>query len=321
MKAIVVRQFGGPEVLEVEEVAVPKPGPGQVLVRVEAAGVNPVETYVRSGTYAGLPALPYTPGSDAGGVVEVVGEGVKKVKPGDRVYTAGSVSGTYAQKAVCQEDQVFALPAHVSFAQGAAIGIPYATAYRALVQRGQAMPGEVVLIHGASGAVGLAALQMAKALGIEVIGTAGSEEGLKLVREQGASRVLDHNDPEHFSQSLKLTAGRGVDVILEMLANVNLGRDLTVLAPFGRVIVVGSRGNVELTPRELMSRDADVRGIRLTNATAKERLAIHAALVAGLENRSLQPIVAQQLPLSEAPRAHREVIESRAHGKIVLLPG
>ena len=163
MKAIRVDEFGGLEVLRIEEVPTPQPGPNQVLVRMHATGINPVETYIRAGTYARLPKLPYTPGNDGAGVIEQIGESVAEFEPGDRVYTAGSVSGTYAEFALCKADQVYPLPANVSFAQGAAIGTPYATAYRGLFQRGHAKPGETVLVHGASGGVGTAAVQLARA--------------------------------------------------------------------------------------------------------------------------------------------------------------
>src|SRR5437016_14042122 len=230
MKAIRVHEFGGPEVLRVEEVPTPEPGPGEVLVRMHAIGVNPVETYIRAGTYAYKPALPDAPCNDCAGVVEQLGQDVNQFKPCDRVYTAGSLSGTYAEFALCKTEQVHPLPANVSFAQGAAMGTPYATAYRGLFQRAQAKPGETVLVHGASGGVGTAAVQLARARGLRVLGTAGSDEGCKLAREQGAHEVFDHRAPDHLIQIMKATSGRGIDVIVELLANVNLGRDLTILA-------------------------------------------------------------------------------------------
>src|SRR5436190_4552437 len=151
MKAIRVHEFGGPEVLRLEDAPTSPPGPKEVLVRMHAIGVNPVETYIRAGTYARKPALPYTPGNDGAGVVERVGPEVNQFKVGDRVYTAGSISGTYAEFALCEIAQVHPLPANVSFAQGAAMVTPYATAYRGLFQRGHAKPGETVLVHGAGG--------------------------------------------------------------------------------------------------------------------------------------------------------------------------
>ncbi len=317
MKAISVEEFGGPEVMKLVELPRPEPGPGQVLVRMHAAGVNPVETYIRAGTYPRKPALPFTPGNDGAGVVEQVGEDVK-VRPGDRVYTAGSISGTYAEYALCNTAQIHPLPANVSFAQGAAVGTPYATAYRGLLHRAQAKPGETVLIHGASGGVGTAAVQLARAGGLRVLGTAGTERGRELVRKEGAHDVFDHRGADYLAQIMDATSGRGVDVILEMLANVNLGKDLTILAPRGRVVVIGNRGRVEIDARDTMSRDADIRGMVLPNTPPGEMASIHAALVAGLENGSLRPVIGQELPLMEAPQSHRAVMESGAFGKIVL---
>ena len=319
MKAIHVHEFGGPEVLWLEEVSMPQPGPGEVLVRMHAGGVNPVETYIRAGTYARLPELPYTPGNDGAGVVEHVGLGVTAFNPGDRVYTAGSISGTYAEFSLCKNEQVHPLPANVSFAQGAAMGTPYATAYRGLLQRANAKPGETVLVHGASGGVGTAAVQLARAHGLRVLGTAGSDNGIKLAREQGAHEVFDHRAPEHFEQIMKATGGQGVDVIVELLANVNLGKDLTILANGGRVVIIGSRGPVEIDPRNTMQRDADVRGMILPNTPPQEMASIHAALVAGLENGTLRPVIGKEFALAEAAEAHRAVMKPGALGKIVLV--
>src|SRR5213083_1455387 len=319
MKAIRVHEFGGPEVLRLEDAMAPRPGKGEVLVRMHAIGVNPVETYIRAGTYARKPALPYTPGNDGAGVVERVGPEVNQFKVGDRVYTAVSISGTYAEFALCKTEQVHPLPTNVSFAQGAAMGTPYATAYRGLFQRADAKPGETVLVHGASGGVGTAAVQLARARGLRVFGTAGSDGGLKRAREQGAHEVFDHRAPDHFEQIMKATGGRGVDVIVEMLANVNLGKNLTILAKGGRVVIIGSRGPVEIDPRNTMQRDADVRGMILPNTPPAEMASIHAALVVGLENGTLRPVIGKEFPLAEAAQAHRAVMEPGALGKIVLL--
>jgi NADPH:quinone reductase len=316
-----VKEFGGPEVLRLEEVPTPRPGPGQVLMRMHAIGINPVETYIRAGTYARLPELPYTPGNDGAGVVEQVGADVSEFKAGDRIYTAGSISGTYAEFALCKNEQVHPLPANVSFAQGAAIGTPYATAYRGLLQRADAKPGETVLVHGASGGVGTAAVQLARARGLRVFGTASTDEGRKLVREQGAHEIFDHGAPDHFEQIMKATSGRGVNVIVELVANVNLAKDLTILAKRGRVAIIGSRGRVEIDPRDTMQRDADIRGMVLPNTPPQELASIHAALVAGLENGTLRPVIGKEFPLAEAAQAHRAVMESGALGKIVLVPG
>jgi NADPH:quinone reductase len=319
MRAIVVREFGGPEVMKVEEVPQPSPGAGQILIRVRAIGVNPVDTYIRSGTYARKPDLPYTPHADIAGVVEAVGSGVTALKSGDRVYAYMTSAGG-AELAIADEWQVQRLPDRISFQQGAAIGTPYVTAWRAMLIKASARPGETVLVHGASGGVGSAAVQIARAHGMRVIGTAGSDEGLRLVREQGAHHVLNHGQADYLRQIPALTGGRGVDVILEMLANVNLDRDLDILAPHGRVAVIGNRGRVEIDPRKLMGKDAMVVGMTLFNTTRDEFKEIHAGLVAGLENGTLNPVVGKEMPLDQAPQAHVAVMAPGAFGKIVLVP-
>ena len=319
MKAIIVKEFGQPQVMLLQEVPDPKPGPSQVVVRIRAAGVNPVDTYIRAGTYWKKPALPYTPGSDAAGEVLSTGKDVTRVKTGDRVYLAGTLTGSYAEQALCEEGSVFQLPAHVSFAQGAAIHVPYATAFRALFHRAHAAGGETVLIHGASGGTGIAAVQLARAAGLRVVGTAGSDRGLKLILAEGGHVAINHTAAGHFDDALAATDGRGFNVILEMLANVNLGHDLPLLAFGGRLVVIGSRGSVEITPRDAMSRDATILGMSLLNCTPQELFSIHSALAAGLENKSLRPVVSQEIPLAEAPRAHVAVMERGAHGKIALI--
>jgi NADPH2:quinone reductase len=321
MKAICVREFGGPEALKLEDVAAPRPPQsGEILIRVNAAGVNPYDTYMRSGAYgSGNPALPYTPGSDAAGVVESAGADVD-FKTGDRVYTTGTITGAYAELTLCKRSQVHPLPACVNYAQGAGVYVPYATAYRALFQLAHAKPGETLLVHGASGGVGLAAVQFARAAGMKVIGTAGSDQGLQLVKKEGAHQAFNHSSADYQKQILDMTNGGGVDVILEVLANVNLAHDLKMLAYGGRVVVVGCRGNVEINPRDIMTREAAVLGVflwRVPEASASE---IHAALQAGLGNGTLRPVIGLELPLASAPEAHRRVMESGARGKIVLLP-
>jgi NADPH:quinone reductase len=319
MKAIVVREFGGPDVMKLEDVPVPSPGPGQLLVKVAAVGVNPVDGYIRSGTYARKPALPYSPGTDVAGTVERAGEGATRFGPGARVYAHSAVGG-YAEFAICEEWQANLLPARVSFAQGAALGVPYATAWRALLIRAKARAGETVLVHGASGGVGIAAVQIARAHGLQVIGTAGTSEGLAVARAQGAHHVLNHREADYLQQVRPLTAGRGADVILEMLANVNLDKDLEVLARSGRVVVIGSRGRVEIDPRKTMGVDGAILGMTLFNADRAELHEIHSGLVAGLENGTLTPVVSREMPLGDAVKSHGAVMEPGATGKIVLVP-
>jgi NADPH2:quinone reductase len=319
MKAIRVHRFGGPEVLTLEDVPVPDPAPNQVLVRLQAIGVNPVDTYVRSGTNPKL-SLPYTPGIDGAGLVEKAGENVSHVKAGDRVYIGGSVSGVYAEFALSIAEDVHRLPTNVTLEQGAGVNIPYATAWRALFQKAHAKPGETVLVHGGSGGVGLASIQIARAAGLTVIASAGTEAGRQLALDQGSHHVLDHCAPDYLKEVLPLTGGCGLDIILEMLANINLGQDLPMLAPAGRVVVIGSRGKVEITPRDAMFRDTSIHAMLLFNATRPELAAIHAALHAGLENGTLRPVIGREFPLASASQAHEAVMAPGAHGKIILRP-
>ena len=255
--------------LEVEnDVVVPVPEDDQVLVRVVYAGVNPVETYIREGQYAKLPDLPYTPGTDAAGDVERVGKNVTTVKvlvsrgvlrlsidilqEGDRVFVVGSNnsnnSGSYAQFVVTDSTYVFPLHPRLSYAQGASLGVPFFTAYKALVLRAQTKPGETVLVHGASGAVGTAAVQIARAMGAMVVGTAGTKEGMDVVSQCGAHHVFNHNH-KNYDKKMVEHLGTGFDVIIEHLANINLGHDIQMINQNARVMIVGCRGSVNINPR------------------------------------------------------------------------
>ena len=320
MRRVVVHEFGGPDVLRIEEAPDPKPGPGEVLVKVHAVGINPVETYIRSGTYTPRPQLPYTPGTDAAGTVEAIGEGVRDIEPGDRVYSAGTVTGAYADKVLCGRFQVHRLPQGVPFPKGAAVGVPYSAAYRALFQRAGAVPADLLLIHGADGVVGVAAMQFARARGMTIIATVGSEEGRELAGRQGARHIVNHFDADHVDRILAFTDGRGVDVIIEMLASVNLGKDLPLLAPGGRVVIIGSRGPVEINPRDIMRSEAAILGMLVFSASAADQTSIHAAIVAGLENGTLDPLIGREMALNDAAEAHRFLETAKPLGKIVLRP-
>ncbi len=325
MKAIRVKEFGGPAVMRLEEVPDPIAGAGDIVVRVRAAGVNPVDAYMHSGTYARKPLLPYTPGQDGAGEIISVGAAVTDFRTGDRVYVCGvgntiAGAGTYAELALCAPSQLHHLPARVSFGQGAALGVPYCTAYRALFHRGGAKPGETVLIHGATGGVGIAAVELAHARGLYVIGSGGTDAGLKTAREHGADVVVNHRTTGYTDEILQATGGKGVNLVIEMAAHVNLDRDLGLLAKHGRVVVVGNRGKTEIDARQAMGRDATILGMPLFNVSEADFIEIHAALIAGLANGTLNPVVGREIPLAEAARAHEAVMEPGALGKIVLVP-
>ncbi|MEM7268101.1 MAG: NADPH:quinone reductase [Pseudomonadota bacterium] len=321
MKAIRAHAFGGPEVLQLDEIDDPVPGRGEVLVDIKAAGVNPADTYMRGGAYAIVPDLPYIPGGDAGGVVSAVGEGVTKFKPGDRVGVGTALGFVmqqcYAEKVVRAEENLVHLPDSVSFAQAAAIGVPYCTAHYGLFARGGGKAGETVFIHGASGAVGTACIQLAKRAGMTVIGSAGTARGMELVKAEGADHAVDHTADGYIEQVREMSNG-GPEMIIEMLANVNLNTDLELVAKYGRVIIIGARGEVTIAPRLAMMKELDVRGLALFNGTREEMEAIMDDLMAGLADGSLNPIVGTEMPLAEAAAAHIKVLEPGAHGKLVL---
>lgn len=323
MKAIVVREFGGPEVLRLEELPEPVAGDGQVRVHVHAAGVNPFDTYVRSGAHAIKPPLPYTPGPDAAGVIDQVGKNAGRWHVGDRVFVSGSASsrswGCCAEYVICSPDQVHRLPKHISFAQGACLFVPYVTAWRALFGRAGARAGDTVLIHGASGGVGIAATQFAVAMGCRVIGTAGTKAGLQLVRAQGADVAVSHSQPGYLDEIRALTNGTGPDVIIEMLANANLDHDLNLAATSGRIMIVGNRGRVEIDARKIMLKDLSVFGMTLWAIPPDDIARAHRAIEAGLESGALNPVVGTELPLTDASLAHERVMSPGALGKVVLL--
>lgn len=325
MRAIRVHQFGDPSVLRLEEVPTPEPGAGQVQIKVGAAGVNPADTYIRSGRYAQLPPLPFTPGCDGAGTVAALGQGVTRWQVGDRVFFHGTASGrstgAYAEFAVCDEDKIFRLPARMGFSEGAALGVPYATAYQALVIKARPRPNEIVLVHGASGGVGTAALQLARWKGLRVIGTAGTPDGLELVRANGAHLAVSHKEALYVDQIRDAAdRGRGPDIILEMLANVNLDQDLDLVARGGRIVVVGSRGRIEIDPRKVMAKDAEICGVMLWNQTYQDLTAIYADITAGIEAGVLVPVIGQEIALADAPKAHDAVLAPGSYGKIVLVP-
>ncbi|WP_428912215.1 NADPH:quinone reductase [Niallia sp. Krafla_26] len=322
MKAIQVTEFGGPEKLvytDVEEVVA---GKGEVCVRLYAAGVNPADAYTLTGTYATIPPLPYTPGVDGAGIVEAIGEDVTNVRVGDRVFIAtlnGSYcTGTFAQKVVCDKANVYPLPDHISFEQGAALGIPALTAYRALFQRADLKPGQTVLVHGASGGVGLQVVQMAKAHGAKVIGTASKPEGKKLVEQAGADVVMDHVTEATIQEVLALTDGKGPHVIIEFLANVNLETDLKLISRFGKIVVIGNRGSIEINPRLAMQKECDILGTALWNANQEEREQSIHGIIAMLKSGALRPIIGTTLPLPKASEAFEQLAKGIGNGKMVL---
>lgn len=324
MKAIRAHSFGGPDVLRLDDIGDPIPGPGEVVVDIRAAGVNPADTYMRNGTYAIVPALPYTPGGDAGGVISAVGAGVRDFSVGDAVFVGTALSfdltGCYAEKVKRKADEVMALPKGVSFAQAAAFGVSYTTAHFALFARGDARAGETVFIHGASGSVGTSAIQLAKRAGLKVVGSGGTARGLELISQEGADLAVDHTKAGYLDEVSRFTGGKGPELILEMLANVNLAADMELAAKYGRIVVIGNRGEITINPRVAMMKELDIRGTALWNATREQVRPMMRDILAGVAEGALRPVIGREMKLAQAAEAHVAVLEPGAYGKIVLVP-
>jgi NADPH:quinone reductase len=310
--------------LQLKTVDDPVAGPGEVVVEVRAAGVNPADTYKRSGTYAIRPELPYTPGGDAGGVISAIGPNVRERRVGDRVFVGTvlnfDLSGCYAERVKRKASEALSLPEGVSFAQATTFGVSYPTAHYALFERGEAQAGETVFIHGASGSVGTSAIQLAKRAGLIVVGSAGTSKGLELVRAEGADHAVNHTEAGYMNEVRRLTGDKGPELILEMLASANLAADMDLAAKYGRIIVIGNRGEITVDPRVAMMKELDVRGIALRNATAAQVKPIMRDILAGVAEGSLRPVVGREMRLSEAAAAHVAVLEHGVNGKIVLIP-
>jgi NADPH2:quinone reductase len=281
-------------------------------------GINPVETYIRAGKYGPM-KFPFTPGNESSGVVEAIGAGVKNFRVGDRVYTSKTISGSYAELTLCDVDRVHRLPERATFQQGAAVGVAGGTAHRGLFQRGRGIPGETVLIHGATGGVGTSAVQLARAAGMVVVATSSTEKGRKYAIEQGAHHAVDHNITKRPDGVKSLTDGRGFDLIVELAADRNLADDMTAVAKGGRIVVIGSRGKIEIDPREAMGQESDILGLKVYGATPIEVRAMYSALTAGLESGTFRPVISVELPLAQASKAHHLVEEGEQFGKIVLM--
>lgn len=321
MNAIVVSEFGAENVLRYTQAPIPQPAAGQVRVKMHAVGVNPVETYIRAGSYAIKPALPYTPGNDGAGVVDAVGEGVTGLQEGQRVFVAATLAqhntGTYAEYTVCDADAVHGLPGNTSFEQGAGLGTPGLAAAHALFFRAGVKPGEVVLVHGGSGGVGTLAVQLARRAGAVVLGTAGNDTGLALVKKLGAHAVFNHRQEGYTDKIIAASGGNGPDIVVEMVANVNLAKDMQMLAKYGRVVIVGNHGTTEFDPRSAMGKDAAVLGMNVINMGQQQYRQAMYILSAAMET-GLETIIASTLPLRQAAKAHRDVAGKNKNGKIIL---
>ncbi|CAJ0930284.1 unnamed protein product, partial [Mesorhabditis belari] len=325
MRAAVLSEFGGPEKILIEH-AHTRPTAvldSQILIKVACSGVNPVDTYVRAGVYPILPNLPYIVGRDGSGIVEEIGKHVHNVKKGDRVWVTNMGNGTAAD--YCVVEKAGLLPDGVTFEEGTCIGIPYLTAYTALFHNGSAdARGEKrkkrLLVHGASGAVGLAAIQLAAAHPQTfdiVVGTAGSEEGVKFVQENGGNHCVNHRK-DGYIQELK-DKFKGFDLVLEMNAHLNLNKSIDLLSMNGRVVVIGSRGQIDFDPRSLMKKDASVIGCGLSNSLEGTFKEYSAAITHFFANTKFRPRIAQVYELEDVSKAHAAVTAGGpTNGQVVV---
>lgn len=322
MKAIHVHEFGGPEAMALEEAAAPSPGAGQMLVRVRAAGVNPVDTTFRSGAHplSRSLSLPWTPGIDAAGDVLSVGEGVEGFSAGDRVFGA-AVSGSYAECALVNPSRAASLPDNLSYAEGASFPVVLYTAYCALIYKARIKAGETILIHGGAGGVGCMAIQIAKAAGARVITTVSSEEKAEFCRGLGADVIVHYREEDFAERCLAETGGRGVDAVIEMVAAENFDDDCRAVKKYGCIVVLGAGtgksfvGSVNYPP--FYSKDIDVRGMSLFNTDPVFPEMVRQLDLLLAEGR-VRAVVGASMPLAEAPRAHEELMTGRVFGKIVL---
>jgi NADPH:quinone reductase len=320
MKAIRFHETGGPDVLRYEEVERPSPGPGEALVRVHAAGVNFADTLFRRGQYLVRPELPAIPGAEASGVVESVGEGVDETIVGRRVAFLGQQC--YAEYTRVNARQLIPLPDSISFEDGAAFPLQALTAYHMLYTMDEVGNGKTVLVHAAAGGVGLLAIQMAKQAGARVIGTTSSEDKAQVARDVGADDVILYNKVDFAEEALRITAGRGVDLVLDSVGKATFEGSLKSLAPFGHVIVYGAASGRPdpVDTVSLFEKSIKVSGFWLMTVTRVPEVMIEGVqrVVEWVATGRLKLTIGLKLPLSEAAEAHRKMEGRETVGKIIL---
>ena len=323
MKAIVFTQTGGPEVLALGDVPKPDVRPGMALIKIQAIGVNFADTRFRQGTYVVKPKLPDTPGMEAAGVVEAVGDGVTEVRPGARV--AAFTVKSYAEYCQAPASMVIPLPDVVRFVDGAAFPIQVLTAYHMLHTADSTGPGRTVLVHSAAGGVGLAAVQLARAAGARVLGTVSSDAKAPLVREHGAEAVINYATEKFADEVLRLTEGRGVDLILDAVGKPTFEEGLRCLAPFGHLILYGRAGGPTdpLNVATLSPKSQKVSGFMVPTVTRnfpdRTRESAERCFALMREGR-LRLHIGKTFPLAQAADAHRYLESRQSTGKLILIP-
>ena len=322
MKAMRAAEFGGPENLRLEDAPEPELRDGHVLIRVRATGINPADLVRMSGRYPQRLPLPYIPGTDVAGEVEAVAADISHVSVGDRVFGRSINGGGYAEKACLPGPETIPLPDTLSFAEGAAIPVPFYTAYVAVHHKAQLKAGESVLVSAGGGGVGVAAVQLAKVCGARVITTVGSADKAARIQALGADSVINYKTHDFAAEVRRLTDDAGVEVILENVAADNLAQDFSALARNGRIVLIGS-GTAKASEAAFMVgpalfKDAAIYGMALGNsATHIPELA--RSLVPLFASGQLKAVVHQTYPLAQAQRALGDLVASRVFGKLVLV--
>ena len=322
MKAIRVQHTGGPEVMEVADVAMPRPKPNEAVVKVSAAGVNSIDGQFRDGSLR--TPLPFIPGQEGAGVVTEVGSQAKTVKVGDRVAWSG-VLGSYAEFVVSPEEHLVPVPAALSDQQAAAAMMHGLTAHYLVNDAHKLKAGETALVHAAAGGVGLLLVQMARAIGARVIGTASSEEKAKLARDAGADEVIIFTRQDFESEVKRLTGGKGVDVVYDGVGKATFEKNLNVMRLRGMLVLYGmSSGPVPPVDPAKLSEKGSLYMARTTlahfTATREELLARTTALFAMIADGRLKLRIAKAYPLAEAAQAHRDMEARKVAGKLLLVP-
>lgn len=324
MKAIVVERLGPPDVMELRELPVPQPGPGEVRLKVEAVGINFADALAVAGEYLTRTRLPYTPGMEFAGVVDALGEGVSGVQVGGRVASLAGRGGL-AEYALSPAAALIPVPPSFTPAQAAAFPVSYFTAYHGLKTLGHGQPGEWVLVQAAAGALGTASIQLAKALGMSVVAMASTEEKLAIARDLGADVTLLQDDPDRVQKVRDAAGGKGVPLILEVVGGPRFQESLDMAAHRGRVIVIGnaSREQAHLRPVELMKRNLTVTGLWLTSLMGDAEATREAAqaLTQLVGSGRVVPQVGPTYPLSESARAFQDLLDRKTTGKVIIEPG
>lgn len=323
MKAVRYHAFGGPEVLRWEDAPEPRVGPEDVLIKVEAAGVNFADLMRREGRYHFKDGFPAMLGTEAAGVVVRAGERSPGFKPGDRVLCRSSVPGCQAELVAVPAAQTFAMPPTCSFVEGAAIPVVFLTAYHLLKTLAPLRPGETVLIHAAASGVGTVAIQLAKRWGARVLATASSADKLLLAKRLGADECINYTAQDFVAEARRMTQGRGVDRVLECVGGDVLTKSVTALAPGGRLMIYGRASGAlpPLAAEELFAKNLQVNGLNIGGAPWEFRqhragLEECLALVAA---GSVKPVISAVLAMSRVADAHECLAQRRAMGKVVLV--